>query len=125
MPGRPSRAVSSSTLNVSGFRSILWSNLETVLDLIFSTVCEMMQLQKILSKKRDLMGNSFFDLLDDNQRQVVQLVWNQVRVHSLMTSRHQGALSRNLGPFLTGRESQLLVTSFIDGSSPIPVSTVV
>jgi hypothetical protein len=81
MPGRPSRAVSSSTLNMSGFRSILWSNLETVLDLIFSTCCEMMQLQKILCKKRDLVGNSFFELLDANQRQVVQLVWNQVSDH--------------------------------------------
>lgn len=78
MPGRPSRTTGSSTLNVSGFRSILWSHFETVLDAGFNACCEMMQLQKILCKKRDLLGNSFFDLLENDKRQVVDLVWSKM-----------------------------------------------
>ena len=78
MPGRPSRAAPTSTLNVSGFRSVLWSNMETVFDVVFTAVCETMQLQKILCKKRDLLGNSFFELLDSAKRQVVESVWKQV-----------------------------------------------
>ena len=78
MPGRPSRAAATTTLNVSGFRTVLWSNMESVFDVVFGTCCEMMQLQKILCKKRDLLGNSFFELLDTNKRQVVESVWNQV-----------------------------------------------
>lgn len=31
----------------------------------------MMQLQKILCKKRDLVGNSFLELIEENKRQVV------------------------------------------------------
>jgi hypothetical protein len=95
MPGRPSRTMTSSTLNVSGFRSILWSNMETVLDVIFSTCCETMQLQKILCKKRDLMGNSFFELLDTNKRQVVEMVWNQI-VDVLRQTLQKGTSSSSL-----------------------------
>jgi hypothetical protein len=69
--------------------------METVLDVAFSSCCEMMQLQKILCKKRDLMGNSFFELLDVKKRQVVQTVWNQT-LDVLRQSLQKGTSSSTL-----------------------------
>ena len=50
-----------------GFRSQLWSNVETVLDFVYNKCCELMQLQKVLCKKRDpTVGATFAELLNQN-----------------------------------------------------------
>ena len=48
-----------------GFRSQLWNNVENVLDFIYNKSCELMQLQKVLCKKRDpTIGATFAELLN-------------------------------------------------------------
>merc|ERR1719414_2777659 len=47
-----------------GFRSQLWNNVENVLDFIYNKSCELMQLQKVLCKKRDpTIGATFQNFL--------------------------------------------------------------
>lgn len=50
-----------------GFRSQLWNNVENVLDFIYNKNCELMQLQKVLCKKRDpTVGATFAELLNQD-----------------------------------------------------------
>ena len=80
LPGRTSRAISSvaSTANMAGFRAILWSNVESLLDFIFTKMCEAMQLQKILVKKRDIvLGLNFIELLSAEKRSIVESCWKE------------------------------------------------
>ena len=52
-----------------GFRTQLWANVENILDLIFTKSCELMQLQKVLCKKRDpSLGITFAELLLPQER---------------------------------------------------------
>ena len=67
-----------------GFRTQLWNNVENVLDLIDVKSCEIMQLQKVLCKKRDSsLGATFAELLNQvdggkpQQRQVLSYFWTE------------------------------------------------
>ena len=51
-----------------GFRMQLWNNVENVLDFIYTKTCELMQLQKVLCKKRDpSLGATFAELLNHTE----------------------------------------------------------
>ena len=79
LPGRTNRTISAtaSSGNAAAFRSMLWTNVETLLDSILNTMSEAMQLQKILVKKRDL-GQNFVELLNEDQRNIVQNFWQEI-----------------------------------------------
>eukprot|EP00093_Oithona_nana_P003058 03058.XXX_121803_124157_1 [CDS] Oithona nana genome sequencing. len=79
LPGRTNRTISAtaSSGNAAAFRSMLWTNVETLLDSILNTMSEAMQLQKILVKKRDL-GQNFVELLNEDQRNIVQNFWHEI-----------------------------------------------
>ena len=90
VPGRSNRSISSvpSSSNASAFRSALWSNVEALLDLILGKMCEAMQLQKILVKKRDIvLGMNFIELLPDTNRNIVDNLWKEIL--SLLTVQFQ------------------------------------
>ena len=78
-PGRSNRALSSvpTSANLSAFRSLLWTNVECLLEFTFNKMTETMQLQKILVKKRDIvLGMNFIELLDDQN--IVEHIWNEI-----------------------------------------------
>ena len=79
LPGRTNRTISAtaSSGNAAAFRSMLWSNVETLLDSILNTMSEAMQLQKILVKKRDL-GQNFVELLAQDKRNIVRNFWQEI-----------------------------------------------
>ena len=79
LPGRTNRTISAtaSSGNAAAFRSMLWSNVETLLDSILNTMSEAMQLQKILVKKRDL-GQNFVELLAEDKRNIVRNFWQEI-----------------------------------------------
>ena len=80
LPGRTSRTISSvpSSGNAAAFRTILWKNIETLLEVIFDKICEAMQLQKILTKKRDIvLGVNFIELIEETKRNIVLNLWSE------------------------------------------------
>ena len=79
LPGRTNRTISAtaSSGNAAAFRSMLWSNVETLLDSIQNTMSEAVQLQKILVKKRDL-GQNFVELLAQDKRNIVRNFWQEI-----------------------------------------------
>ena len=79
LPGRTNRTISAtaSSGNAAAFRSMLWSNVEILLDSILNTMNEAMQLQKILVKKRDL-GQNFVELLAEDKRNIVRNFWQEI-----------------------------------------------
>jgi hypothetical protein len=94
VPGRSNRAMSSvpTSGNLAAFRSLLWINIEALLDFVFSKVCEAMQLQKILAKKRDIvLGVNFIELIEEKKRNVVHNFWTEI-LSLLKTSFHQASV---------------------------------
>ena len=74
-----------------GFRSMLWSNVESLLDVTYNKICEAMQLQKILVKKRDIvLGMNFIELLPDDKQNIVENTWKEV-LATLMTHLQQSS----------------------------------
>ena len=74
-----------------GFRSMLWSNVESLLDVTYNKICEAMQLQKILVKKRDIvLGMNFIELLPDEKQNIVENTWKEV-LATLMTHLQQSS----------------------------------
>ena len=67
-----------------GFRTQLWNNVENVLDYIYTKSCELMQLQKVLCKKRDAtLGATFAELLNEEdekakQMQILSYFWPEI-----------------------------------------------
>ena len=66
-------------------RTQLWTNVESCLDVIHTRICRMIQLQKVLCKKKDPSGLAFSDWLakesaagDHDSRSIVDHVWGQV-----------------------------------------------
>ena len=68
-------------------RTQLWTNIESCLDVIHTRICRMIQLQKVLCKKKDPSGLAFSDWLlaaakDDGDSRgsssIVDHVWGQV-----------------------------------------------
>ena len=68
---------------------MLWTNVETLFDMILNTMNEAMQLQKILVKKRDL-GQNFIELLNDDKRNIVMNLWQEI-LSLLKTHFHQAS----------------------------------
>lgn len=63
-PGRSTMPVIGS---MSQFRATLWSNIEKLMDTLYDTCLQIVQMQKILIKKKDLLTNSFYiDNTPDN-----------------------------------------------------------
>lgn len=61
------------------YRAILWNNIETLLDVLFSKTEELICLQKLLSKKRDAVSHSsFVELIPEGKGQVCQIFWTGV-----------------------------------------------
>ena len=64
-------------------RTQLWTNIESCLDVIHTRICRMIQLQKVLCKKKDQSGLAFSDWLarewaGDSRSQIVDHVWKEV-----------------------------------------------
>ena len=87
-----------------GFRNQLWNNVENVLDLIYVKSCELMQLQKVLCKKRDpSVGSTFAELLnetddgDSPKMQILAYFWPEtmkVMKNSLVKASNSSSSTR-------------------------------
>ena len=73
----------------ASFRSQLWTNIESSLDCIKVVVTEMIQLQKVLYKKRDQMGVPFAECLTGDAKDIVVHVWQGI-VQAIETSFKTG-----------------------------------
>ncbi len=113
VPGKSLRSVSfqASSQNMAAFRSLLWSNIESLLDFVFTKCCEAMQLQKILVKKKDnVLGTAFIDLLsvEEKRRSIVNLIWHEI-LNVLKLSFHQASAdSSTIKQTLEGEFPKLL-----------------
>ena len=76
-----------SFLSIKLCRTQLWTNIESCLDVIHSRICRMIQLQKVLCKKKDQSGMAFSDWLarewgdgggGGGRSQIVDHVWREV-----------------------------------------------
>ena len=64
--------------------------MESLLDVTYNKICEAMQLQKILVKKRDIvLGMNFIELMPDEKRNIVENTWNEVL--NILTTHFQQA----------------------------------
>ncbi|XP_033119679.1 conserved oligomeric Golgi complex subunit 5-like [Anneissia japonica] len=73
-PGRASMPLPG---NTAAFRATLWTNLEKLMDQIYSACGQVQHLQKVLSKKRDPVTHICFieELQKDNQASILQSFW--------------------------------------------------
>lgn len=83
----PGKATIPAPVNMATFRAIMWTNIETVLDLLQSKTGEVMSLQQVLTKKRDVTSHVVFaDILaqsdgsDDRSFNLLTKFWGRLVV---------------------------------------------
>ena len=95
-----------------GFRTQLWNNVENVLDFIYTKTCELMQLQKVLCKKRDpSLGATFAELLNHTEGGKMQQL--QVLSHFW-----QESLKAMKGSLMKGSTSSSSIRQSFEGEFP-------
>ncbi|XP_062850687.1 conserved oligomeric Golgi complex subunit 5 [Trichomycterus rosablanca] len=76
--GAPGRAVMPTPGSTATFRAALWTNLEKMMDQIYSACSQVQHLQKVLTKKRDPVTHVCFidEFVKDGQSDIFYIFWN-------------------------------------------------
>ncbi|XP_068829173.1 conserved oligomeric Golgi complex subunit 5 isoform X4 [Capricornis sumatraensis] len=78
--GGPGRSTMPTPGNTAAFRASLWTNMEKLVDHIFTVCGQVQHLQKILAKKRDPVSHICFieEIVKDGQAEILYTFWNSV-----------------------------------------------
>ncbi|XP_053319174.1 conserved oligomeric Golgi complex subunit 5 [Spea bombifrons] len=78
--GAPGRAAMPQPGNTAAFRAALWTNMEKLMDQIYSACVQVQHLQKVLTKKRDPVSHVCFidEIAKDGQADILYTFWNSV-----------------------------------------------
>ncbi|XP_064633908.1 conserved oligomeric Golgi complex subunit 5-like [Lineus longissimus] len=89
----PGRASLPATGNTAAFRASLWTNMEKLMDNIYSSCAQVQHLQKVLAKKRDPVTHICFidELSKDGPVNVLKTFW--LKVTEMLTNEFSAAAS--------------------------------
>uniref|UniRef100_A0A8D0YBF7 Conserved oligomeric Golgi complex subunit 5 n=1 Tax=Sus scrofa TaxID=9823 RepID=A0A8D0YBF7_PIG len=78
--GGPGRSTMPTPGNTAVFRASLWTNMEKLVDHIFTVCGQVQHLQKILAKKRDPVSHICFieEIVKDGHSEILYTFWNSV-----------------------------------------------
>ncbi|XP_068132384.1 conserved oligomeric Golgi complex subunit 5 isoform X2 [Hyperolius riggenbachi] len=78
--GAPGRAAMPQPGNTAAFRAALWTNMEKLMDQIYSACVQVQHLQKVLAKKRDPVSHVCFidEIAKDGQSDILYTFWNSI-----------------------------------------------
>ncbi|XP_030636205.1 conserved oligomeric Golgi complex subunit 5 [Chanos chanos] len=108
--GAPGRAAMPTPGNTAAFRAALWTNLEKLMDNIYSACAQVQHLQKVLTKKRDPVTHVCFidEIIKDGQPDILHTFWNSVTQTLSVEFQKATAASTFLKQALEGEYPKLL-----------------
>uniref|UniRef100_A0AAA9SV23 Conserved oligomeric Golgi complex subunit 5 n=1 Tax=Bos taurus TaxID=9913 RepID=A0AAA9SV23_BOVIN len=94
--GGPGRSTMPTPGNTAAFRASLWTNMEKLVDHIFTVCGQVQHLQKILTKKRDPVSHICFieEIVKDGQAEILYTFWNSVT--QALSSQFQTATNSSM-----------------------------
>ncbi|XP_040116754.1 conserved oligomeric Golgi complex subunit 5 isoform X2 [Oryx dammah] len=94
--GGPGRSTMPTPGNTAAFRASLWTNMEKLVDHIFTVCGQVQHLQKILAKKRDPVSHICFieEIVKDGQAEILHTFWNSVT--QALSSQFQTATNSSM-----------------------------
>uniref|UniRef100_A0A8C6BLR9 Conserved oligomeric Golgi complex subunit 5 n=1 Tax=Monodon monoceros TaxID=40151 RepID=A0A8C6BLR9_MONMO len=94
--GAPGRSTMPAPGNTAAFRASLWTNMEKLVDHIFTVCGQVQHLQKILAKKRDPVSHICFieEIVKDGHAEILYTFWNSVT--QALSSQFQTATNSSM-----------------------------
>uniref|UniRef100_A0A8C0A6G3 Conserved oligomeric Golgi complex subunit 5 n=1 Tax=Bos mutus grunniens TaxID=30521 RepID=A0A8C0A6G3_BOSMU len=94
--GGPGRSTMPTPGNTAAFRASLWTNMEKLVDHIFTVCGQVQHLQKILTKKRDPVSHICFieEIVKDGQAEILYTFWSSVT--QALSSQFQTATNSSM-----------------------------
>ncbi|KAJ7407104.1 component of oligomeric golgi complex 5 [Willisornis vidua] len=94
--GGPGRAAMPTPGNTAAFRAALWTNMEKLMDQIYSACGQVQHLQKVLTKKRDPVSHVCFieEIVKDGQSDILYKFWTAVT--QTLSSQFQSATDSSM-----------------------------
>ncbi|XP_055276138.1 conserved oligomeric Golgi complex subunit 5 [Moschus berezovskii] len=94
--GGPGRSTMPTPGNTAAFRASLWTNMEKLVDHIFTVCGQVQHLQKILAKKRDPVSHICFieEIVKDGQAEILYTFWNSIT--QALSSQFQTATNSSM-----------------------------
>ncbi|XP_032498551.1 conserved oligomeric Golgi complex subunit 5 isoform X1 [Phocoena sinus] len=94
--GAPGRSTMPAPGNSAAFRASLWTNMEKLVDHIFTVCGQVQHLQKILAKKRDPVSHICFieEIVKDGHAEILYTFWNSVT--QALSSQFQTATNSSM-----------------------------